>query len=635
MFHKDNEHYILFPRLFKWYNEKGMKSLFISEVLKKVGETVELFGWVDTKRDHKKVVFIDLRDRSGIVQAVGDESLKVLSPEDVVKITGLVKKRPEKLVNPKIPTGSVELEIQSFEILNKSKSLPFPINTDGYNIEEEMRLKYRYVDLRRNRLQKNIMLRARFLELVRKYLIQKQFIEIETPLLTGPTPEGSRSFVIPSRLHHGSFYALPQSPQQYKQLLMVGGFERYFQLARCIRDEDLRADRGFEHTQIDIEMSFVEQKDVMALDEWLIISVIEELGYKIKQKPFPVYTYAQAMKEFGKDKFDLRSENDKKNGILAFAWVVDFPFFEKTPEGKWTFTHNPFSASLPKFKEDLLKKRNIENIITAQYDIVCNGYEVGGGSIRNHEPELLKKVFEIMGYSDERIQKEFGHMLEAFTLGAPPHGGLAHGVERMLMTITGEPYLREVVAFPTTSGGQTSVINAPSPIPDADLIELGIVSAKKKKTVRELVINKLIVSGAHTFQIHTHAPTITSKDSATVRNTTEEQGAKAIVMMGDNKPFMFVLSGNLKIDTKIAKKIAQVSDLRMATESELMETTGLEKGAVPPFGSLLSIPIFIDETLTKLPEITFNAGERTVSITMKTHEYMQIEHPILERFSKQ
>lgn len=451
-----------------------MKRTLSIETVQKIGEDVLLQGWVNSRRDHGKITFLDLRDRSGMVQMVAVKIAEDARPEDVVEVVGLVKERPATMVNPKIPTGTVEIEVKTLKILSKARELPFPIDTDGREIHEEIRLKYRYLDLRRERLQKNIKLRSQVVDRVRQFLFSKDFTEIETPILTKSTPEGSRDFLVPSRLQPGKFYALPQSPQQYKQLLMVAGFERYFQIARCMRDEDLRADRGFEHTQIDIEMSFVSREDVMALDEEMITTVIESFGYKLKQKPFPVVTYQEAMKKYGADKFDLRSEVDKKNGVLAFAWVVDFPFFEKTSEGDWTFTHNPFSSPKPEHKAWLLKKEHIGQILTTQYDLVCNGYEVGGGSIRGHEPAILESVFEVMGYEKQKIAVQFGHMLEAFTYGAPPHGGLAHGIERLLMIITGEPYLREVVAFPASAGGQTSVMDAPSDVELSQLRELGI-----------------------------------------------------------------------------------------------------------------------------------------------------------------
>lgn len=452
-----------------------MKKLFIEQTVDKIGQEVELYGWVDSKREHKDIVFIDLRDRSGIVQIVGGKEFKDLSQEDVVSVKGLVKQRPEKLINTKIKTGSIEIEARELKLLGRSKPLPIPVNTDGYDIDEEMRNKYRYLDIRRQRLTKNLMFRSKFIRLIREFFYKQGFVEVETPYLSSPTPEGARDFLVPSRLQKGKFYALPQSPQQYKQLLMVGGIERYFQIARCFRDEDPRADRAYgEFTQLDLEMSYVERKDVMTITEQMVTEVYEELGIKIKQKPFPVFTYQEAIHKFGADKFDLRTEEDKKKNVQAFAWVIDFPFFEKTADGGWTFTHNPFSAPLPQHKEDLLKKKNIDTILTSQYDLVCNGYEVGGGSIRSHEPEVLKTVFQIMGYEDEEISSQFGHMLEAFSYGTPPHGGIAPGLDRMLTCILGEPSLREVIAFPITSGGRTAVMNAPSTVKEKQLKELGI-----------------------------------------------------------------------------------------------------------------------------------------------------------------
>lgn len=456
-----------------------MKNLFVIDTVDKVGKEVELYGWVDSKRDHKKIVFIDLRDRTGVVQVVGGEDFKQLVSEDVVYIKGLVKNRPEKLVNSKLKTGTVEIEAKELKILNETKPLPLPVNSDGYEIDEEVRLKYRYLDLRRSRLYKNLAFRSKFIDEIRQFLFTQGFLEIETPILSETTPEGARDFIVPSRLQPGKFYALPQSPQQYKQLLMIAGVEKYFQIARCFRDEDPRADRAYgEFTQLDLEMSFVEREDVMNLTEKLFTSIYEKLEIPILKKPFPVYTYQEAMKKFGADKFDLRTDEEKKKNIQAFAWVIDFPFFEKTENDGWTFTHNPFSAPLPQFMDDLLKKKNISNILTSQYDLVCNGYEVGGGSIRNHRPEGLKAVFEIMGLSEEEIDLKFGHMIEALSYGAPPHGGIAPGIDRLLTCIMGEPSLREVIAFPMTSGGRTAVMKAPSVVKEEKLKELGIQLTK-------------------------------------------------------------------------------------------------------------------------------------------------------------
>ncbi len=330
-------------------------------------------------------------------------------------------------------------------------------------------------------MQKNIKLRSEFIQKCREFLFKKDFTEIETPLLTESTPEGSRDFVVPSRLHKGKFYALPQSPQQYKQLLMVAGFEKYFQIARAVRDEDLRADRGFEHTQLDIEMSFCDQEQILNTIEEMITQTVESMGYKIKEKPFPKIDYEEAMEKYGADKFDLRTEEEKQAGILAYAWVVNFPFFEKTDEGKWTFTHNPFSMPIPEHVDWLLKGENIEEIKTNQYDLVCNGFEAGGGSVRAHNPEILEATYKIMGYNKEEIEERIGHMLEAFRFGAPPHGGIALGIERNIMNLTGESQLREVQAFPMTRSGQTAVMKAPKELTPEQLKELGISVDKNKK----------------------------------------------------------------------------------------------------------------------------------------------------------
>ena len=302
-----------------------MQRTLIKDTASKAGEDVMLKGWVEVRRDHGKLVFLDIRDRSGIVQAVvipqtspaAYEVAQAIRPEFVVEIAGKVNKRPEKNINKDIPTGTVEIEVKSLNILSRSETPPFDLTTDGLEIGEEVRLRYRYLDLRRKRMQENLRLRSDYMQALRQALIKKDFVEIETPLLTKTTMEGARDFIVPSRFQPGKFYALPQSPQQYKQLLMVAGFERYFQFPHCLRDEDLRADRGFEHTQLDLEMSFVEQKDVMALDEEMVSTVVESMGYKVKEKPFPVFTYQEATHKFKADKFDLRNEAEKKNKILA------------------------------------------------------------------------------------------------------------------------------------------------------------------------------------------------------------------------------------------------------------------------------------------------------------------------------
>jgi aspartyl-tRNA synthetase len=457
-----------------------MNRTLIKDTVSQVGQEVLLKGWIHGRRDMSKLAFLDLRDRSGIAQVVlvpaelteqGKEVMKSLRPEFCIEIRGIVQARGPKQVNPDMVTGTIEILAKDVAILNESKTPPFELG-DTSGVNEEVRLKYRYLDLRSERLQRNMRLRNAFVQGCRNFLMSQEFVEIETPYLTKATPEGSRDFVVPARLQPGKFFALPQSPQQYKQLLMVAGFERYFQMARAFRDEDPRADRGFEHTQVDIEMSFVEREDVMNMVEDMVTKTVEAMGYTIKQKPFPRISYAESMAKHGADKFDLRTEEDKQNRVLAYAWVVDFPFFEKTENGGWTFTHNPFSMPKPEFLADHMAGRNIENILTTQYDLVCNGYESGGGSIRSHDPEILKATYEIMGYSDQEIEDSVGHMIEAFGYGAPPHGGIALGVERNLMNLTGETYLREVQAFPMTGSARTSVMDAPSELPDKNLKEL-------------------------------------------------------------------------------------------------------------------------------------------------------------------
>jgi aspartyl-tRNA synthetase len=457
-----------------------MERIYIKDLGGKIGETVVIKGWINIRRNQGKMVFFDFRDMSGLVQGVvlsSSEAMEIakdIRPEYVVAVTGLVNKRPEKNIKADVQNGDIELEVLQIEILNESETLPFDITGDTSEIGEEVRMKYRYLDLRSARLQRNIRLRSEYVARIRNFLFEKGFAEIETPYLTEATPEGSRDFVVPSRLNPGEFYALPQSPQQYKQLLMTAGFEKYFQIARCFRDEDLRADRGFEHTQVDLETSFVTMEDVMSLVEEMVTKTVEGMGYRIKEKPFPRLTYKESMERYGADKFDMRSEEDKTNGVLAYAWVVNFPFFEKTEDGKWTFTHNPFSMPIPEHVDKLLKGEDIENILTTQYDLVCNGYEAGGGSIRAHKPEILKATYKAMGYSEAEIEESVGHMLEAFKYGTPPHGGIALGVERMIMNLSDETFLREVQSFPMTRGGKTAVMNAPKSLTQAQLKEFGI-----------------------------------------------------------------------------------------------------------------------------------------------------------------
>ncbi len=552
-----------------------------------VGQQVTLAGWVHRRRDHGGLIFCDLRDRSGLVQVVFDATASSeahrlaaeIRNEYVVQVEGEVRLRPPGLVNPQLPTGEIEVNAHRLLILNPAQTPPFPLNEE-VALSDALRLKYRYLDLRRPRMQRNLMLRHRVNTFIRHYLDERGFIEIETPILLKSTPEGARDFIVPSRLQPGKFFALPQSPQQMKQLLMVAGFERYFQIARCFRDEDLRADRQPEFTQLDLEMSFVESQDVRDLIEGLVTAMFRTLSNKtIQQTPFPVLTYAEAMARYGSDKPDLRfglefvdlgdlvadsgfgvftetlvaggevkaicapgaggfsrrqldelTDEARSKGarakfltaetlaairarchagpndlilvvadrpavvaealghlrlllghrlglaspdVLACAWIVDFPLLEwNEEENRWEARHHPFTSARD---EDWPRLETEPGAVLAKaYDLVCNGMEIGGGSIRIHDQNKQARLFSVLGISPEEAQAQFGHLLEAFQYGAPPHGGIALGLDRIVAILADEDSIREVIAFPKTASGTDLMLNCPSPVSPRQLAELHI-----------------------------------------------------------------------------------------------------------------------------------------------------------------
>ncbi|MEA3329477.1 MAG: aspartate--tRNA ligase [Nanoarchaeota archaeon] len=459
-----------------------MERTMIGELSAFEGKVVEIAGWVDTIREHGKLTFLEIRDVTGTVQTIvtakdeaNFEMVKSLTKESCVRIKGNVNPRPKGTENKNSPAGKVEIKIQELEVYNKCSALPFDIDND--EVGEDIRLKYRYLDLRRPEMQKNLILRSKIIRIIRDTLYEEGFNEFETPMLAKSTPEGARDYVVPSRTQPGKFFALPQSPQLFKQLLMVAGFEKYFQIARCMRDEDLRSDRQPEFTQLDVEMSFVSQEDIFRVVENVLKNVFKKVFNKTLKTPFKKISHTESVKKYKSDKPDLRGETNEE---FAFAWIVDFPLLEYSKEEeRYIACHHPFC--MPKNIKDL--EKNPGKTIAQSFDLVLNGVEILSGSIRIHKSDIQKKVFDLLKISDKEQEEKFGFLLDALKFGAPPHGGIAIGLDRLIQIMTCAESIRETIAFPKNKEAKDLMVDAPSPLSDRQLkdIHIKLDVGKKKK----------------------------------------------------------------------------------------------------------------------------------------------------------
>jgi len=453
--------------------------LSINTLKDKVGESVVITGWIHRMRSHPNVVFMDIRDSSGVIQVAArpTDLPDDLSTEDLVEVTGNVVERGERFVNTDQPLGKVEIQLTGCKLVSGGPTAPFILNQSTQDIDESLRLKYRYLDLRTDRMRNNLRLRHDLMQAFRAYYNESGFIEVETPILTKGTPEGAREFIVPSRLSEGAGYVLPQSPQQFKQLLMISGIEKYYQFARCFRDEDSRKDRQPEFTQLDVEVSFMSQAEIMQTLESSVRQVIEKVApeKKLPAGNFPVMTYDEAMSKHQSDKPDLR-KNPEDPDELAFTWVIDFPMFEKDEQtGKLNAMHHPFTMPDIDSISDLEKPESeLLSLKTRAYDLVLNGYEIAGGSIRISDVDLQRKILQVLGVDDADIEDRFGHLLEALTYSPPPHGGFALGFDRLVAVIANEPSIREVMAFPKTGEGKDLLMGSPSELSAGALKQLGL-----------------------------------------------------------------------------------------------------------------------------------------------------------------
>ena len=448
-----------------------------------IGKEHILMGWVNTRRDHGGVIFCDLRDHTGISQIVfGPQHNKEafdradhVRSEYVLAVKGVIARRDQETINPKMVTGEIEMHVDELHVLNTCGPLPFQITDNQKELTEKTRLRFRTLDLRRAEMQKILMLRSKASQVVRNFFYDNDFFELETPFLTKSTPEGARDFLVPSRVNPGSFYALPQSPQLFKQILMISGYDRYFQIVKCFRDEDLRGNRQPEFTQIDIELSFTSQDEILHLVEQMITKLFKEtIDYKIPL-PIPRMTYQEAMKRYKSDKPDLR---ERKEGF-GFLWILNFPLFKYAEDRKqWDMEHHPFTSPI---KEDIdLIETSPGNVRSRAYDLVVNGTEIASGSIRIHRRDLQEKIFKRIGLDMSHARERFGFLLEAFDYGAPPHGGIAVGLDRLIALMCEEDSIREVIAFPKTQKASCPMTEAPSSVDENQLKELGIKSASRR-----------------------------------------------------------------------------------------------------------------------------------------------------------
>lgn len=733
---------------------------------KDIGKKTILCGWNHSRRDHGGIIFIDVRDRYGITQIVFDpkhnkkihSEAEHLSREDVLQAKGTVRYRGKELENRKLVTGEIEVLIDELTVLNKSATPPFEID-NRFVVNEDLRLKYRYLDLRRPSMQNALAIRHKMIKVARDYFDGLNFLEIETPLLAKSTPEGARDYLVPSRVHPGKFYALPQSPQLFKQLLMISGFDRYLQIAKCLRDEDLRADRQPEFTQIDLEMSFIDEEDIYSIMDGMIKKIWKEvLNIDIKT-PIKRITYDEAMDKYGSDKPDLRfglelanitdiakdsdfevfknaiksggcvkainvkSAGDKfsrsdidsfisfvqiyeakglawtkmtdkgmessivkffnervqkelikklnaekgdlllfvadhkhfivnnalgflrvelakklnliKPNTYNFVWITDFPLLDFDEDlQRHVAIHHPFTS--PKDSDVALLDTEPLKVKAKAYDLTLNGVEIGGGSIRIHKSELQQKIFDVLGITREDAESKFGFLLDAFRYGAPPHGGVAFGVDRLAAIITGNESIREVIAFPKTKAAESLMEGSPSEVSEEQLKELNlkldIVKVPEKNALFDKIIETLKNENIK-YELIDHKPVYTSEEAAKVRGTELKQGAKALVCKAGNNFAQLVISAATELDLEKARRVIG-SAVSLANADDVKTLSGVSIGAVPPFGNLFDIKVYVDKRLTENEQIAFNAGSHTKSIKMRAKDLVKVTGAKVVEISK-